>query len=688
MYLRQYKQKVQYLKGVGKKTALCLENLGIYSLADLLTHFPRDYIDRSNLDTLSQALKKERIHVLVKVIAHDFIGWGARSTLKVHIEDNTGRAVLLCFGRNFLKSVFLVGTTVLISGVFAYKFGDIQCANFEYEIPAEGSEEYTRILPVYPLTNGITQNMLRRISREALQLAGNALDDELPAYLLKKNSFPAKMAALANIHCPASLNEVARAKELLIFEELFYLQLIIGRKILKRKMERKQRAPVKFLHKKNLLSRLAFTLTPDQEKVIGEIEADLFSDYPMARLIQGDVGCGKTLVAVISSLAVIEAGEQVAFLAPTELLARQHAENIAHMLEPLGIRIALLSGSIREEARRLLLESLAGGAVDILIGTHALFSGDVEYRSLGLVIIDEQHKFGVEQRLALLGKGVRPDLLLMTATPIPRTLALTAFGDLDFSEIKTMPGGRKPIITHLTRQGNEQKVYERVKRELAAGRQAYFVYPLIEDSGKSSLKDAETMYRSLQDSVFREYRLGLIHSRINEEDKRSTMEAFAAGTIRILVATSVVEVGVDIPDATIMVIEHAERFGLSSLHQLRGRVGRSSLQSYAFLIYSNKLTEDGIRRLMIMKETCDGFRIAEEDLTIRGPGELLGVKQAGFLRLKAADFTRDREILLRARDAAFRIIQSDPGLLIAEHKVIRDVLLTAPPFDEIMLESG
>jgi len=378
----------------------------------------------------------------------------------------------------------------------------------------------------------------------------------------------------------------------------------------------------------------------------------------------------------------------VAFIAPTELLARQHAENAARLLEPLGIRMAFLSGAVTGEPRELLLAALRAGDIDLLFGTHALFSQDVAFRSLGLVVVDEQHRFGVLQRQALLAKGANPDMLLMTATPIPRTLALTAFGDLDVSTIRTMPAGRKAVITHLTREGNEEKVYERVRQEVERGRQAYFVYPMIGQSESLAVKDAETAYRLLKEKVYPGVSTALIHSKLAEDQKAAGMAGFATGAIRILVATSVVEVGVDVANATCMVVEHAERFGLSTLHQLRGRVGRGSEQSYAFLVYGNQLTPEGVQRLRIMKETTDGFVIAERDLALRGPGELLGVRQSGFLNFRAADLLVHAHQLLEARDDVRALLAEDPGFLAPENSVVQRVLTAAPPFPVAAMDGG
>jgi ATP-dependent DNA helicase RecG len=423
----------------------------------------------------------------------------------------------------------------------------------------------------------------------------------------------------------------------------------------------------------------------------------------MARLLQGDVGSGKTLVSFLAALRAVEAGGQAAIMAPTELLARQHAENAAALLEPIGIRPAFLTGNIKAAGRGPLLKALASGDVDIVVGTHALFSRSLVYRNLRLVVVDEQHRFGVTQRSAIMAKGDHPDLLMMSATPIPRTLALTVFGDLDVSIIRDLPPGRKPVKTHLARESNEGKVYDFVGRQLAAGRQAYFVYPLIEADAGRDLKDAISMADRLAREVFPRYRTALVHSKLEEEEKRKTMEGFRRGDIQVLAATSVVEVGVDVPNANCMVVEHAERFGLSALHQLRGRVGRGTDQAYCFLVYSDRppaeeegedpgetrrgggLTEDGKARLKVMRENTDGFVIAEEDLKLRGPGQIAGIEQSGYLTLGLADPIRDAAGLVRARADAFAMLEKDPALLLPEHRRVAEVLNRAAPFSTVTL---
>ncbi len=676
MFLREYSRAVNVLRGVGPVLKQRLAQIGIHSICDLLNHFPRDYQDRRSIDPLASALKKERINSLVRVVSRSWIGRGYKKVLRVLIADDSGKASLVCFGRNFLEKYLIPGKYFWVSGSFKYRYGEAQSSNFDIEIyKEEKSKRFQRILPIYPLSEGLIQGLLRRLMDKALVYVEPDLSEEIPEPLKKRYRFLSKLQALKFIHFPESWDQLKKARHTLIFEELFYYQLILEKLRLKRQSIYRHRRKPQLTLKSNLIERLPFRLTDDQKHVLSEIENDLFSHHPMARLIQGDVGSGKTLIAFLASLAVIESGEQVAFLAPTELLARQHANNAAVLFEPLGISLAFLSGNIKGVQRERLKAALNGGDIDLVIGTHALFSTDIAFKKLGLVIVDEQHRFGVRQRQALVDKGDHPDLLLLTATPIPRTLALTLFGDLELSEIRNKPEGRKPVITHLTRQGNEKKVYDRVREEVKKGRQAYFVYPLIEESTKLQLKDAESMYLSLKRS-FSDLNLKLIHSRIPEEDKQMIMDAFVSGKVDILVATSVMEVGLDVANANCIVIEHAERFGLSNLHQLRGRVGRGSYQSYAFLIYSNSLTESGIQRLKVIMTTHDGFIIAQEDLNIRGPGEFLGVKQSGFLRLGHADPLRDQEILIDARKEANGLLRDDPDLCKPENRICSLVLKT------------
>lgn len=690
MLVAEIRVPVSRIRGVGPANAERLAQLGIETAGDLLSYWPRDWDDRTVRVPLSRFESAQKINTQATVLAHDWFGFGRMKTLKIVIEDDEGtRAELACFNRPFLEKAFPVGSAVAVHGSFQWKYGGIQSSAFEIESVFDAP---ARVLPVYSLTAGLTQAQLRKIISNAISEYARGIDSELPDAVRVAHGIPEKSEIIRFMHAPSSLAEAARAKNALIFEELFLFEYAIGQ----RSIERRGRLPSLALGSMNgdstgagalaparkpfvpdgelqerLLERLPFALTADQESVITEMNCEISrglshdnSPYiPMARLLQGDVGSGKTLVSFFACLKVIEAGGQCAMLAPTELLARQHAENAAKLLAPVGVRLAYLTGNLKSKGRAKLLAELSAGNIDLVIGTHALFSSGVDYKNLALAVIDEQHRFGVRQRSAIIEKGTngnpekkRPHMLMMSATPIPRTLALSVFGDLDVSVIRTMPPGRKPIITHLAAEGNEAKVYEFVRGELARGHQAYFVYPLIDPSDSLSVKSAEEMFEKLRSDIFPEYPAAIIHSKIDEDEQRDIMAKFNEGSVKLLVATSVVEVGVDVANATCMVIEHAERFGLSALHQLRGRVGRSALQSWCFLVYAKTLTEDGKARLKVMHETTDGFTIAEEDLKIRGPGDIIGVQQSGYVSFVLADPIRDAETLLEAREAAFTFL--------------------------------
>lgn len=680
MLLREIMVPVSSIRGVGPATAKPLASLGLVTVGDVLAYWPRDWEDRTVFHALSEYNTRAKLHVRAMVVAHDWFGYGRMRTLKIMIRDEAGTvAELACFNRPFLEKQFPPGTPVAVYGSFRYAYGSLQSSSFEIE-PVQTSP--ARVLPVYSLTAGISQQQMRKIMTRALSEYGRGIDSELPETIRNKYNIPSKQDVVHAIHEPQTLDQAHKARQALIFEELFLFEYAIGQ----RSLERRGRLPRMDAQStgnsfgsdesanigKNptplqvrLIERLPFHLTPDQHTILHELNGDIDSPTGMARLLQGDVGSGKTLLAFLASLAVCERGGQTAILAPTELLARQHAENAAKLLEPAGIRIAFLTGNLKSRGRATLLKELSAGRIDVVIGTHALFSRNVHYHNLRLVVIDEQQRFGVLQRSAIIEKGREsdpgkspPHLLMMSATPIPRTLALSVFGDLDVSVLRTMPPGRKPVITHLAAKKNEKKVYDFIRRELKAGKQAYFVYPLIDPSDSAELASATDMAAHLADHVFPEYECALIHSRIPEDEQKRIMDAFRSGSVQILVATSVVEVGVDVPNATCMVIEHAERFGLSALHQLRGRVGRGSAQSYCFLIFSDKLTDSGKARLRVMHETTDGFIIAEEDLKLRGPGDIAGIQQSGYISFTLADPVRDFEILQEARIAAFDLLET------------------------------
>ncbi len=673
-FLFEHTEQVTVLRGVGVVTARALARLGIETLADLVSLAPRRYEDRSQIVSLVEAVQRGEGLVLMEVIAHEFIPFRRSRALKIVVEDEASRGSLLCYGRNFLARSFPVGSRILVWGQFALKYGEIYASSFDAELVSDDAgAETAGILPVYPLTEGLSQNALRGYTRDALRrIADRGVRDPLPINI--RNGLPDAAGAIADLHYPPSLDAAETARRRLVIEELFLFQLELAREALARRTSRRKARPARRRSLRSpVLAALPFSLTNDQKRVVAEIESDLDGPHPMSRLLQGDVGSGKTLVAVLAALVAIERGEQVALVVPTELLARQHARYLSRVLSPTDVRIALVLGSLTDKQRNELYPRITDGSADLVVGTHALFSESLHFANLSLVVVDEQHRFGVDQRAALGVKGTDPDFLLMSATPIPRSLALTAFGDSDISTIRELPPGRKPIETHLARMGNEERVYQFIERRLDEGRQAYCVYPAIDDGTARALRSAEKMGAELA-RRFPHRRVGILHSRLEEEERDRVMTAFVTGDIDILTATSVVEVGVDVPNATVMVIEHAELFGLAALHQLRGRVGRGDAQSFCILVYDDPLTETAKERLRAIFETTDGFRIAEDDLRIRGPGELSGTKQAGFLKFRFADYRRDIEEMILAREQVRTVLEFDAGLLNAENGDLREYL--------------
>ena len=721
MTLWELDEPVTRLRGVGGAKARDLARLGITTVRDLLLFAPREYEDRRTVVDFAGAMRtlssgdteQTPVNTSAKVISHDYIGGRkGKPTLKVILQDASGTpASLVCFGRNFLASKLPPGQWIRLYAPVSFRYGQLQTSSFDFEPVAPGGNEtgardsqspvagaadppapgdrklsdivdvadppapgragsaFDRILPVYPLSGSLTQGGMRALATTAIAHYGNHLVPTLPqAHRLHDLDTSSAIAAL---HFPREREIAERARQALAAEEFLLLQLRIVRAAAFRRAQSRTTTPLPTGKRNTLTRALPFTLTDDQKRTVKEIHADMESSHPMHRLLQGDVGSGKTMVALLSALSCIEAGYQVALMAPTALLARQHADNAARFLEPVGIRTAFFTGSLAKAKREPLLEAVAAGDVDLLVGTHALFTEAVRFSRLKLAIIDEQQRFGVLQRAALEAKGEDTDVLVTTATPIPRTLALGLFGDLDISTIRTLPPGRKPVITHLARHGNEAKVYRSVAAELERGHQAYFVYPLIEEGSNGDIRTATDMRDTLATQVFPDARVGLVHSRLGEDEKEATMAAFARGDLDILVATSVVEVGVDVANATCMVIEHAERFGLSALHQLRGRVGRSEKQSYCFLVYSDPLTDAGKERMRVMHRTNDGFEIAEEDLRIRGPGNVAGTRQSGYVKLHIADLAADFDLLKDARARAERLVEQDAGLVEPAHQPLR-----------------
>ncbi len=693
-YLRSLPTPISQLSGVGPAAKASYAELGILTYSDLLLLSPRTWEDRSQVRPLGGIEDGTMANTLVKVLAHSYFGLktGKKRTLKIIIQDvsgyGDGRLSLLCFGRNFLEKTIHIGHIYYLYGTVTRHHGELQCSQFElYPATEDGDfpRQFGKILPIYPLRGSLSQRLVRA-NIQAILSSVPHFGDELPFDMAERYQLMETDTAIRAYHFPPSLEELALARKTLAYTELFYLQLVARRSRTGRQQNTQNGPSFPTKVEKECIERLPFNLTDDQLTSLDEIRKDLDGNLPMNRLLQGDVGSGKTLVAWISALHVLSRGGQVAFMAPTELLARQHAESAFALLSPLGVRLAFLTGSVKNKERKLLLQAIQEGQVDIVIGTHALFSKEVVFSALRYVIIDEQHRFGVEQRLALLEKAEVPDLLLMTATPIPRTLSLTVFGNLNVSTLKTMPKGRKAVITHLVNEQNRKRMYQAVGVEFTRGHQAYFVYPRIDDSGESDLRDVTNMYEFLKNE-YPGVPSALIHSKLDEDQKVAILKAYQGGTLSYLVSTSVVEVGIDIPNATCMVIEHAERFGLSALHQLRGRVGRSTLQSYCFLVFSQELTEEAKQRLLVMKESNDGFYIAERDLVIRGPGELTGLKQSGYLKLAYASLADDLPLIELARDEADRILENDPGLLRAEHAILRNVLIDSPFFESAYTEA-
>lgn len=683
-YLRAINEPVTNLGGVGPAATKAYAELGIHTHSELLLLTPRTWEDRSTVLPLGRVQDGETANTLVEVLSHSYFGLkrGMKRTLKITVRDvsgaGDGRLSLLCFGRNFLEKTIKVGRIYYLWAPVTIKGSEKQASQFELHPATEDGDfpvQFGKILPIYPLRGSLSQRLIRANIQKVLSEQKEFIN-EVPKAIMEELNLLSTDEAIRAYHFPPNLETLKQARRTLAFTELFYLQLVARRKP---KIEQKKPAIPTALELA-LIEALPFALTDDQLTSLKEIREDLTSDEPMNRLLQGDVGSGKTLVGWISALKIISEGGQVAFMAPTELLARQHAESGAALLEPLGIRLAFLTGSVKPKERSYLLAALARGEIDLLVGTHALFSEGVVFKNLRYVIIDEQHRFGVEQRLALLGKAQEPHLLLMTATPIPRTLSLTVFGSLNISTLESMPPGRKPIITHLVREESRQRMYNAVGVEFTRGHQAYFIYPRIDDSGVSELRDVTNMFEFLK-GQYPGIPSALIHSKLDEEEKVSILKAYQEGKLTYLVSTSVVEVGIDIPNATCMVIEHADRFGLAALHQLRGRVGRSALQSYCFLVFSSEMSEEAKKRLQVMKDSTDGFYIAEQDLIIRGPGELTGRAQSGYLKLAFASLAEDLELIEQARTYSDKILNRDSGFLAPEHTIIRSVLSEAPPFE-------
>lgn len=667
---------VQYIKGIGPKRAEALHSVNVYTVEDLLTYYPRRYIDRSNVTQIAHLKPGEIVTVVGKVFSGS-IQKGRTPRFVLIVGDDTGFLECVWFqGLQYMVKAFRYGEVVAFSGKVSFYRGP-QLIHPEYDKLSEEGERNPLhtggIIPLYPSSEGLGRLGLdsrgfRRIMRNLLDLLDGHIEDPLPSEIRNRCRLLPLHEAFENIHFPKDWPTLQSAQRRLKFDELFSMQVFLG---LERQSRMEEKKGIVFERvgdlTKKLIESLPFELTQAQKRVLHEIRNDMRSSKPMNRLIQGDVGSGKTIVALIAMVIAVENGYQTALMAPTEILAEQHYLNIRHFIDPLGIQIALLKGNQRNSERKKILTDLEEGSLPMVVGTHALIQEGVRFKNLGLVVIDEQHRFGVLQRAELRQKGYHPDVLVMTATPIPRTLALTLYGDLDVSTLDELPKGRKPVRTVWRTEEKRQAIYEFMREELKKGRQAYVVYPLIEESEKVDLAAAKEGYEMLSKTVFSEFRCALLHGRMKPEEKENIMQEFKAGKIQVLVTTTVIEVGIDVPNATIMLVEHAERFGLTQLHQLRGRVGRGPEASVCILLSDRHCSEEAVQRLKTMEKTNDGFKIAEVDLAMRGPGELFGTKQSGLLRLKIADLVTDGPVLTLARKEAQALLQKDPKLQNPPH---------------------
>lgn len=680
---------IQYVKGVGPKLAKLFEKKGIGTVEDALYFLPRSYEDRRHLKKISelQVGRKETGFGEILLAGMAFYQNRKKKVFEVLVSDGSGTIKLKWFHghERYLKDRFQKGRRLIFSG-------EVRWFNYQREIHhpdvemVEGDIEedylnFKRIVPIYSETEGLSQRTLRRLMKVIVEDYADELKSPIPIEVLERQDLIDFSEAFRRVHFPPDGESIEQLNlhrsdghRRIIFDEFFFLELGLALKKRGVALEKGLSFKTEGHLVKQLRNRLSFQLTHSQERTLSEIVADMEQPHPMNRLIQGDVGSGKTIVAVLAALRVVECGYQTAIMAPTEVLAEQHYLTIHRWVEPLGVRVALLTSNVKGLERETIYKHIRSGEVQIVIGTHAVIQEQVEFHRLGLAIIDEQHKFGVVQRGLLKKKGENPDVLVMTATPIPRTLAMTLYGDLDISLIDELPPGRMPVTTKIFPESSRNRVYRIVEEEVKKGRQAFLVYPLVEESEKLDLKNATQMAEHLQKEVFPFFRVGLLHGRMKSEEKEAIMMEFKERKIDILVATTVIEVGIDIPNASVMVVEHAERFGLSQLHQLRGRIGRGNFPSQCILLASYRSSEEARIRLQAMERTHDGFKIAEQDLELRGPGDFFGIRQSGLPDFRVAHILRDTAILIEARKEAFRLVQEDPHLESPSHAGLKEAL--------------
>ena len=680
---------IEYLKGVGpNRGTLLRKELGIHKYGHLLNFFPNRYIDRTRYYKINELQNNvAEVQIIGKIINVKTVEFGKnQKRLVATFVDDTGQMELVWFqGHKWIRESLKLNEICVIFGKCTSFGNTFNMAHPEIELMVEHQQSLRSAMqPVYPSTEtlanrGISNRVFNKMMQQLFLETQTLFTETLPDYLINELKLIPKKAALFNIHFPKSADLLAKAKFRLIFEELFFIQLQLITKNLIRKHKIKGHPFDKVGENFNDFynHHLPFQLTNAQKRVIKEIRTDMGSNAQMNRLLQGDVGSGKTIVAFMSMLLALDNGFQACLMAPTEILANQHFIGLSELAKTLDINIRILTGSTKIAQRRIIHEKLENGTLQILIGTHALLEDKVKFKNLGLAVIDEQHRFGVEQRSKLWKKNtIPPHVLVMTATPIPRTLAMSLYGDLDISVIDELPPGRKPIQTVHRFDSNRLKVWKFLRDEIALGRQIYIVYPLIQESEKMDYKDLMDGYESIsRDFPLPQYSISILHGKMKPADKDAEMKRFSEGKTNIMVATTVIEVGVNVPNASVMIIESAERFGLSQLHQLRGRVGRGAEQSYCILMTSHKLSSDSKTRMETMVQTNDGFEIAEVDLKLRGPGDLMGTQQSGVLNLQIADLVRDRDTLALARNYALKLLKEDPGMQKPEHAALRAVYI-------------
>ncbi|MBR5279632.1 MAG: ATP-dependent DNA helicase RecG [Clostridia bacterium] len=653
---------VTFLKGVKSKRAAMLEALSVRTLEDLAFLFPRGYEDRTKVARIAELVPDMEVTLTARILRMDFRQIRRNfSVMNLRVSDGTGEMTITFYNPKYIRNKFEKGAVMCFFGKIVKGYYGFEMTNPVFEaVTQEASQsQFSSILPIYPLAQELTQNFLRKTVQEALALLP-PFQENLPASILQQYNLMDRDTAIRTLHAPKDLRAIPEARRRLAFEELFTVQLML---MLMHGNHSKDRMGIHFTGEdqtQNLLAMLPFRLTPSQEKVWQEIQQDMASPMPMNRLVLGDVGSGKTVLALLAMTKAMGNGYQAAFMAPTEILAEQHYKKIQPLLSALGYHTILLTGSLSAAKRREVLEEICTGQAHCIIGTHALIQKDVVFCKPGIMITDEQHRFGVRQRALLAEQETTPDILVMTATPIPRTLALILYGDLDISRIDALPEGRLPIQTFVENDTRRDRVYAWAKKLVEEGRQVYIVHPLVEESDNMDMEDllsATENYEKLSRSVFKDIPCGLVHGRMSGKEKDEVMARFLAGEVKILFATTVIEVGVDVPNATLMIIENAERFGLAQLHQLRGRVGRGAHQSYCVL-FTNSTSEVAKSRMQIMKESTNGFLIAEKDLELRGPGDFFGTQQHGLPQFRVANLYEDIDILREAQDAAQEVIRN------------------------------